>query len=63
MVEPPRGRTTPRRRLSSPATSRGAAWRSRGEGGVLVGSGTRWRGLGAGEREIEIGLGVWFVSC
>ena len=37
MVEPPRGRTTLRRRLASPATSRGAAWWSRGEGGVLVG--------------------------
>ena len=51
MVEPPRGRTTLRRRLASPATSRGAAWRSRGDGGMLVGSGTRWRGLGAVERE------------
>jgi len=43
VVEPPRGRTTLRRRLASPATSRGAAWRSRGEGGMVVGSGTRER--------------------
>jgi len=30
--------------LASPATSRGAAWWSRGEVSVLVGSGTRWQG-------------------